>query len=136
VAVRLTISGPITNGRLEVIASGEVVAGVAVRVGKGGTHDLTVPISESAWVAARFVGFPTVFAPDQAAFAHTSPVYVRVKGRPLPARSDDLAKLRDAVEQTREWVETQGRFAEPKKRDHLLGLCQQALARLRAGEHG
>jgi hypothetical protein len=34
------------------------------------------------------------------------------------------------VEQTRDWVQQHGRFAEEKRRLHLLELCDVALARL------
>jgi hypothetical protein len=59
-------------------------------------------------------------------------VVVRVNGSPLPRRPTAVAPLRRAVEQTREWVESQGRFTNPKARQHLLDLCGEALARLEA----
>ena len=45
-----------------------------------------------------------------------------------------MAALRRPVEQTREWVEQHGRFAEAKRKRHLLDLCDAALNRLATSE--
>lgn len=97
----------------EVVVNGEVVA-----LANG-----ELRVTDSCWIAARTIG-------ADSAFAHTSPVYVTVAGRPLPKRAEALPHLRRLVEATREWVEMHGRFTEEKSKQHLLELCDAALARL------
>ena len=54
-----------------------------------------------------------------------------------PAEIGDMqsavAALVRSVEATREWVETVGRFANPKRKQTLLDRCAEALARLKDG---
>jgi hypothetical protein len=106
--------------RVELVCNGEVVATDPAGL------DVTLPIAGSCWLAAR------CRCVDDRGFAHSSPVVVRVGGQPLPRRPDAVAAVRRAVEQTREWVEDQGRFASPKARQHLLDLCGEAVSRLEA----
>jgi hypothetical protein len=122
--------------KLELVAAGAVIAAAgATNSGPGGvwTAELEVPHAptESGWVAARCIGgFDPLLPPGVLVFAHTSPVWVRVGGKPSARRKAALAPIRQAVEQTREWVETQGRFASPRAKQHLLDLCDAALERL------
>jgi hypothetical protein len=64
------------------------------------------------------------------AFAHTSPVWVEVGGRPVPRKPDSVATLRRQVEDVRHWIETEGRFTIPNRKEHLLSLCDAALGKL------
>jgi class 3 adenylate cyclase len=59
-------------------------------------------------------------------FAHTSPVAV---GEPQ-RKPGAVAALRALVEQTRDWAETRGRYANPKRKQALLDRCAEALANL------
>ena len=105
--------------RLEVVADGRVIATAAA--GQGPRWAAAVefaPPADCGWLAARCAGGP--------GFAHTAPVYVG----PTPPRDADALSLRRCVEQTRDWVEHDGRFAEEKRKRKLLDLCDQALARL------
>jgi hypothetical protein len=98
-----------TQGELpsiEVVANGGVVA-----TGRG---EVEAVVSEPGWVAAR--------CPAQGGFAHTTPVAV---GAPTK-RPEAVATLRKLVEQTREWVEVHGRFANPKRKQALLDRCADA----------
>jgi hypothetical protein len=92
----------VANGRL--VASGE------------GSAEAVVP--GPGWVAAR--------GPAQGGFAHTSPVALGE-----PAREPEaVAALRALVHQTREWIETRGRFANPKRKQALLDRCDEAVRKL------
>ena len=114
VTVVATVVGAET---LEILVNGEVAA-------QGpGRHEL--PITASGWIAAR------VSSPK---FAHTSPVIVRVAGKPSTRRTEALRPLRKAVEQTREWVADHGRFADERRKRQLLEHCDDALNRLRPSE--
>jgi hypothetical protein len=121
--------------RLEVLADGEVIAASESVEGDRWVATVEVPFTPatSGWVAARCVRVGGVFRSPGAAFsAHSSPVAVRVNGKPLPRRPEAVAAVRRAVEETRGWVEVQGRFASPKSRQHLLDLCGEAIGRLEA----
>lgn len=140
VVVRASAEGVTPFERLEVVAGGQVIATAeaAITVGRSAAaleFEYT-PAAGSGWIAARCVGssFMSYLAPPRSPFAHTSPVYVNVAGRPLPRNESTLRPLRLAVEQTRDWVEQHGRFAEEKRKRHLLDLCDAALARLTTSE--
>ncbi len=96
--------------RVEIVVNGQVVTS-----GAGAAEAVA---AEPGWVAAR--------CPAQGEFAHTSPLAV---GEPI-RKPDALAALRKLVEQTREWVETAGRFANPKRKQALLDRCAEATRKL------
>jgi hypothetical protein len=120
VHVRVGARSLVPLDKVELVCSGEVVATNPAGL------DLALPVAGSCWLAARCRGV------DDEGFAHTSPVVVRVNGSPLSRRPEAVAAVRRAVEETREWVETTGRFANPKAKQHLLELCDEALGRLEA----
>ena len=102
---------------LEVVADGRVIASSSPASDAGHHADV-------GWLAARCVGgAASPLAPEQPTFAHTSPVSLR----PRPRRPAALPPLRKLVDQTREWVETHGRFADDRNRAKLLALCDAAL---------
>jgi hypothetical protein len=80
----------------------------------------------AGWVAARVVGPPSALCPDMPAFAHTSPVRVG-EFTPDPAA---VGALRKSLDQTREWIDTQGQFADPKRKTQHLERLDAADARL------
>ena len=80
------------------------------------------PVTGSGWRASRFIG-------PGGAFAHTSPEGVRVEETHSPEVDASLVR---AVESTRGWIETLGRFEQPKRKQNLLDRCREALARLGA----
>jgi hypothetical protein len=84
-----------------------------------GTATAEATVSEPGWVAAR--------CPAQGGFAHTSPVAVGLVQRRKP---EAVTALRKLVEQTREWAETHGRFANPKRKEALLDRCAEAVRKL------
>ncbi|MBP3957314.1 hypothetical protein J8F10_18880 [Gemmata sp. G18] len=103
---------PFESRPVEIVANGDVVASNA---------RAEATISAPGWVAARVMG--------SAGFAHTSPVVVG-----SPTRNPDaVAALRGLIEQMCEWVETQGRFANPKRKQTLLDRCAEAAQKLGAG---
>lgn len=116
--------------KLEIVVNGEPIASaVPERVGAAYHAKLEVesPFQRSTWVAAR------CFGGNGGVFAHTSPAVVRVDGQPLPRRPDAVGALARSVEQAREWVEAQGRFDSPKRKQGLLDRCREALTQLGAG---
>ncbi len=110
--VSATSRSPLGTQRVEIVANGEVVA--------SGEH-AEATISAPGWVAARAAG--------SAGFAHTSPVVVGSPSR----KPDAVAALKGLIEQTQEWIETQGRFVYPKRKQALLDRCAEAVQTLGAG---
>src|SRR5262249_12551614 len=72
--VRVRVGGQslIPLDKVELVCNGEVVAADPVGL------DVTLPVAESCWLAARGR------CVDESGFAHSSPVIVRFSGQPLP----------------------------------------------------
>jgi hypothetical protein len=94
----------------------EIVANGQVLVSGEGTAEAIA--TGQGWVAAR--------CPARSGFAHTSPIAIGEPLRPPEA----LAALRALVEQTRDWADTHGRFANPKRKQALLDRCDEATRKL------
>ena len=101
---------------VELIANGK---GIASGDGPAGA---SAEFAGPGWVAARCAGATGLAT----GFAHTSPVAV---GEPVrdPAAVASLVKL---VQQTREWGEQHGRYANPKRREQFLARCAEAITKL------
>ncbi len=108
-SARANLRSPL-DARVEIVANGEVVA--------SGDRTAEVTLSEPGWVAVRATG--------SAGFAHTSSVAVG----PIQRQPEAVTALRALIEQTREWIETQGRFANPKRKQTLLDRCTEAARKL------
>jgi len=96
---------------VEIVTNGQVIAS-----GEGAVEAVTAP----GWMAVR--------CPMQSGFAHTSPIATGERAR----KPEALAALRILVEQTREWAETVGRFANPKRKQTLFDRCDEAVRKLEA----
>jgi hypothetical protein len=122
--------------KLELVANGEVIATAESTEGAHWTAALETPFSPAAsgWIAARCLQVGGVFRSPGAAFsAHTSPVLVRVGGQAPPRQPTAADALRSPILSVRNWIEHADHFANPKARQHLLDLCDAALARLAGG---
>jgi hypothetical protein len=109
--------------RLEVVANGEVIGSASPRENDGkwlAFVGIEHAPTESGWVAARVVG--------ASAFAHTSPVRVRLAGH--PPRPASPAPLVARIERTREWAETAAHYTDEKWKRQLLANCAAAVAKL------
>jgi hypothetical protein len=125
VQVRATASswGPLD--RLELVRNGEVVRTLSPTSDYPPDRaelDAELVLDEPGWLAVRCSGGPW-------AFAHTSPVWVGAV-RPHAAPKGSVTSLRRAVESTREWATSAGRYADPKWQAQLLAHCDEALERL------
>ncbi|AWM39383.1 hypothetical protein GobsT_23010 [Gemmata obscuriglobus] len=96
--------------RVELVANGAVIA--------AGDGSAAATLGEPGWVAARVTG--------ASGFAHTSPIAFGSPAR----KSEAVSALVALIEQTRDWVETLGRFANPKRKQALLERCDEAAQRL------
>jgi hypothetical protein len=119
--------------RLELIANGTPVAAMKPAGSDvfTGTLDAKHHLPDGGWVAARCWGpAKSGLYPHVPTFAHTSPVWVEVAGRPIPRAPAALAALVREVDGVREWVEANGRFTNPRQKAHLLAQCNAAAAQI------
>lgn len=115
--------------RLELLVNGHVVVTEAPRDFNGVfIANIDLEVSPPAWVAARVIGTQPVPGGDGVPFAHTGAKRIG-EARRDPAA---VAMLKDQLRRTRDWVETEGRFDEPKFRKQLLDTFDEATARLDA----
>ena len=108
--LRASAAGRSGSARVEIVANGKVVA-----TGEGHIE----AVVENGWAAARCYT-------TKDGFAHTSGVAMSE-----PTRNPEaLTALANLVRQTREWIESNGRFANPKRKASLLACCDEALGKL------
>ena len=133
ICIRATATSSIPFERMDLVADGVVVAtATATRATHwSATIELAHTPLTAGWVAVRAAG--VAHPPGGAVFAHSSPVLVRVTGRPRPSHPAAVADLIRLVGDTREWVERYGRFENPKRKQTLLDRTADAVVRLKAG---
>ncbi|MCE9531624.1 MAG: CehA/McbA family metallohydrolase [Planctomycetes bacterium] len=116
------------HDRLEIIINGSVVA----EASPSGTPyesciETNLKIPDGGWLAARCVGSAkSAIYPMLATFAHTSPVWIEIEGRPTRAVPAAVRSLMGLLKNVREWIETQGHFALPKRQAQMLERCDEA----------
>ncbi len=95
-----------------------------------------MPIERSSWIALRALGpAHRLLLNDTGAFAHTSPIYVSVGGKPI-REIEDVRFYRDWVEKLIARAEKAGRFANDQRRAEVVALFRKALEWYRAAEAG
>lgn len=121
----MTVAGMIDTivpiSAVEIVVNGEVVRTTAV---DAGTRSLSVneeiEIDRSAWVAVRTIAEGHRWVTnDRDVFAHTSPVYVEMAGRPM----DSAEAARYYIEQIDLLIakmEATGVFADHEQRDQIV----------------
>ena len=111
---------------LELVHNGQVIStGIASKTKDGryaANTSLTKAFPESGWLAARCVGTNT--------FAHTSPLILDGPGVPFANREANRPFLRKCVDDVKDWAETQGRYADPRRKAALIQRCDAALSLL------
>lgn len=133
VKVRARGAGRIDFGKLEIVRNGKVVHEIprASRAGyfeAAGEPEIEVP--EPSWLALRI---PPDGVPEneygKPLFAHTSPVYVEVGGKPVFLRAEAEGLL-DEVRRSRETVASTALFADDHERGHVLAVYDDAIRAL------
>lgn len=137
VRVRAEAQSTVPFDQLEVLSDGEVIA---EKEASGNRQSAVLEVEHvpagSGWLAARCWGRERL-ADGQCVYAHTSPVYVRMEGRPVRPSADTVAPLLAALDRTLGWVANEARCENEKQREHLagvLGEARQELLRRQAGE--
>lgn len=120
--------------RLEVVQNGRIVA--TVRNPKKSVEvvlERAIRFDESGWIAVRayspellpYQAFPLVGFDGIPVMAHSSPVYVRVDGRPRRSPEDArvlLGWVREAIA----WARDEARFQKQDEREAMLALFARA----------
>jgi hypothetical protein len=112
----------LVNGDLQVIkpASGNQLSAVV---------ETDFVCESSAWIAA-LCHSPARLQTGACVFAHTSPVFLDIRDRPLRPAQETLGPLLDVLAATRTWVEEQARCETARQRDHLRAVLDEAHQRL------
>jgi hypothetical protein len=129
VTVKALMNTQVPVDRFELVINGRVVESTP-----GREISKHIPIERSSWIAVRALGpRHRLILNDTGAFAHTSPVYVTVGGRPVRER-DDIRFYREWVEKLIARAERSGRFSTPERREEVVALFRKALAWYQAAE--
>jgi hypothetical protein len=128
VTVRAKVETQIPLDSVDLIVNGRSVNSQPANGKTAIEFESRVPIRESSWIALRALGpRHRLIMNDTIAFAHTSPVYVTLAGRPVRV-PDDVRFYREWVERLIARTEKSPRFATPERRQEVVALFQKALA--------
>src|SRR5581483_5201349 len=121
--------------QLEVVHNGQVVARAAASGTPSSARlELTLPAAPG-WLAGRCRGTQLIAdrPASQRVFAHTSPVYVRIQGKPPFREAPAVAALSKQLDLMREWVRHTARCTTEQQRSHLEQIFADAAALLKGG---
>jgi hypothetical protein len=126
-SAHVELSSRIPVERIEIIRGGEVIASKENPAGANSVSFSTqIPIEASTWIAAR--ASSSVRLPYQdgiPVFAHTSPIYVEVPGRPIGS-PEDAAFFTKWCEDAIEWAKTKAKLLEESQRQEMIALFEKA----------
>lgn len=116
--------------RIEIVVDGRVVAEQLswTRPQRPGVTEANIEreieVEEGGWIAARISGREKTYA-GYPAFAHTSPVYLRVAGAPH-RKAEAVGGFVDEIERSARMVRKKFRFASDADRAVALGRFEEA----------
>ena len=127
ITVNVEVASRIPMERIEIIQAGKIVA---TKENPSGARKVSftaqVPIEGSTWIAARTSSSEHLpFNNDIPIFAHTSPIYIEVPGRPSgsPEAADYFARqCEDAIE----WARTKAKVLDESQRQEMIALYEEA----------
>jgi hypothetical protein len=113
--------------RLEVVVNGKVVeTAIAAEGERSLLISRNIGLSESSWVAVRVLGPSNRLVVNQSRlFAHSSPVYCYVRGKPIASKSDAIFFVNWINELIRK-VEMKGTFSNIEHKDEVIALFRTA----------
>jgi hypothetical protein len=118
--------------KLEIIVNGKVVREVAPSGDRfTASIDEAIEVERGGWIAARAHG-PKMLPYGATwwkmpVFAHSSPIYLDMPGRPAPA-AESARLLLDQLGYFERWVEKTANFPTPENRKEALSYVAQAKA--------
>jgi hypothetical protein len=117
VRVEAKVASAVPVGTLELVVNG-----------RPQPYRSSLVLDRSSWIAARVKGpWHRMILNDAAAFAHTSPVYVKLAGNPIRSREDADFWI-DWIDKLAERTRQRGRFSNQAQQDEVLALFQKARA--------
>ncbi|MCH8275581.1 MAG: CehA/McbA family metallohydrolase [Armatimonadetes bacterium] len=127
VTVAVEVSSRIPMERIEIVLGGEIVA---TKENPSGARDLSftveVPIDGSTWIAARTSSSEHLpFNQNIPIFAHTSPIYIDVAGRPIGS-PEAAAYFAEQCEDAIEWAKTKAKVLDESQREEMIALYEKA----------
>jgi hypothetical protein len=130
VRLAAVVESSVPLARIEVIVNGQVAARSELSVGEGARPrvrrlDIELPIARSSWIAVRVRGPDSSTIFDAPAWAHTSPVYIKVAGASLTSR-EDAKFFVDWIEQMLRVVAARNRYANVEDRRQVETLFRRA----------
>lgn len=132
ILIRAEAKSAVPFDRLELISQGGIIASTSgTSDGTASVLEMDVEVTEGAWFAVRCRGAKiSPIYPQMPIFAHTSACVVSIENQ--PARRDPAAckALSEQIEAVRNWVESEGRFVEPKFQKEMLADISVALGKL------
>ena len=128
VSVHVEVSSRIPMERIEIILAGEIVA---TKENPSGARDLSftveVLVDGSTWIAARTSSSEHLpFNQDIPIFAHTSPIYIDVPGRPIGS-PEAATYFAEQCEDAIEWARTKAKLLDESQRDEMIAIYEKAL---------
>ena len=132
VVVRAGVLTQTPLDRVELIVNGRAIHSEPADGKTAIEFQTRVSLRDSSWIALRALGpRHRLVLNDTMTFAHTSPVYVMVGGRPQRI-AEDIRFYREWVERLIARTEKSPRFATDEHRKEVVTLFQKALAWYRA----
>ena len=124
--VKATVRSQVPIDKVEIVVNGRPV----ISRPAAGQHEIVideaVAVAGSAWIAARATGpWSRLVLNDVQAFAHTSPVYVRLGSDPV-ASAEDARFYVDWVGKLIASANERGRFGNADRRREVVELFQRA----------
>jgi TolB protein len=136
VRVEAEVQSAVPLSTLELIASGNIVRSepCPAKQGEGGIviKQLVADISmeQSGWVALRARGQASRHVFDGPAWAHASPVFVTVAGKPIASKKD-AAFFVEWIDRLIDSMGRRNRYAKPEDRQGVEALFRRAQTRFR-----
>lgn len=120
--------------RIEIVVDGKIVADTASYSRRPGVTEARIEreidVEQGGWIAARITGGEKTYA-GYAAFAHTSPVYLRLEGTPF-RKAEAVGAFVDEIERSTRIMRKRFKFASDADRATAAGRFEEARRRLAA----
>jgi hypothetical protein len=126
VRVRAEARGATPFDRLEVLHNGSVLASKEASGNRqAALLETEHHVEDGGWLAARAWSGERLLD-GQCVYAHTSPVYLAVEGRPRRPTPETTAPLEAVLERTLDWVKREARTPTEALREQLAGTLEDA----------
>lgn len=127
VSVSVEVNSRIPMDRIEIVRGGKIIAAKANPTGaRRVKFSAEVPIEGSTWIAARaFSAVRLPYNQDIPVFAHTSPIYVDVPGRPISS-PDDASYFAAQCDLAIEWARSTAKLLDESRRQEMIELYEEA----------